>query len=155
MLGAAYLIRLVAYADMKLMWLRWASPLGWVDELQPLTGSRPLLLIPVAAFIAALAAATIVLAGRRDLGASVLPAHDTAVPRTRLVNGPLGLAARLARRGAAGWLAGLAGGGLILGPTAKATEDVFSGQSGGVIAKLGGTTGGASYLGIGSSSSRS
>jgi ABC-2 type transport system permease protein len=148
--GAAYLIRLIAYADMNLMWLRWASPLGWADELQPLTGSRPLVLLPIAGFTAVLAAAAVVLAGRRDLGASMLPASDTAAARTGLLTGPFGLACRLARRGALGWFAGLAGGGLILGLTAKGTETVFSSQSsGGVIAKLGGTTGGASYLGLG------
>jgi ABC-2 type transport system permease protein len=146
--GIAYLIRLIAYADMRLMWLRWASPLGWVDELQPLTGSRPLVLLPVAGLTVALAAAAVILAGRRDLGASVLPARGTAAPRTRLLTGPFGLACRLARRGALGWLAGMAGGGLILGLTAKGTETVFSSQSGGVIARLGGTTGGASYLGL-------
>jgi hypothetical protein len=148
--GAAYLIRLVAYADMRLMWLRWASPLGWVDELQPLTGSRPLALLPIAGFTAVLAAAAIALAGRRDLGASALPAGDTAAARTRLLTGPFGLACRLARRGALGWFAALAGGGLILGLTAKGTEAVFSGQSGGgVVARLGGTAGGAPYLGLG------
>lgn len=147
--GAAYLIRLIAYTSTSLMWLHWASPLGWVDELRPLTGSRPLVLLPVAGFTAVLAVATIILAGRRDLGASMLPASDTAPARTRLLTGPFGLACRLARRGALGWFAGLAGGGLILGLTAKGTEAVFSSQSGGVIAKLGGTTGGASYLGLG------
>jgi ABC-2 type transport system permease protein len=146
--GVAYLIRLIAYTSTSLVWLRWASPLGWADELQPLTGSRPLLLIPIAAFIAVLAAAAVILVGRRDLGASVLPANDTAAPRTRLLNGPLGLAARLARRGAVGWIAGLAGWGLILGLTVKGTEEVFASQSGGVIAKLGGASGGAAYLGV-------
>jgi ABC-2 type transport system permease protein len=29
-------------------WLRWATPLGWVEELRPLTGSRPLALLPIA-----------------------------------------------------------------------------------------------------------
>jgi ABC-2 type transport system permease protein len=146
--GVAYLIRLVAYTSTSLMWLRWASPLGWVDELRPLTGSRPLLLIPVAGFIAVLAAATVILAGRRDLGASVLPARDTAAPSTRLLNSPLGLAARLARRSALSWITGLAAGGLILGLTVKGTEDVFASQSGGVLQKLGGAPGGAAYLGI-------
>lgn len=146
--GVAYLIRLIAYTSTSLMWLRWASPLGWVDELRPLTGSRPLLLLPVAGFIAVLAVATVILAGRRDLGASVLPGSDSAAARTRLLNGPLGLAARLARRGALSWTAGLAGGGLILGLTAKGTETVFSSQSGGVLQKLGGASGGAAYLGI-------
>jgi ABC-2 type transport system permease protein len=147
--GAAYLIRLIAYTSTSLMWLHWASPLGWVDELRPLTGSRPLVLLPIAGFTAVLAVVTILLAGRRDLGASMLPASDTAAARTRLLTGPFGLACRLARRGALGWLAGLAGGGLILGLTAKGTETVFSSQSGGVIAKLGGASGGAAYLGLG------
>ena len=147
-LGAAYLIRLIAYADMSRMWLRWASPLAWVDELRPLTGSRPLLLIPVGVFIAVLAAATVVLAGRRDLGASVLPASDTAAPRTRLLTGPFGLAARLSQRAALGWIAGLAGGGFIIGMTAKASENVWSGNSSGVLTRLGGASGGAAYLGI-------
>lgn len=55
-----------------------------------------------------------------------MPANDTAAPRIRLLNGPLALAARLARRTALGWLAGLAAGGFILGLTAKATADVWS-----------------------------
>ena len=146
--GVAYLIRLIAYTGTSLMWLRWASPLGWVDELRPLTGSRPLLLLPVAGLVAVLAAAAVNLAGRRDLGASVLPARDTAVPSTRLLNSPLGLAARLARRSALSWLGGLVAGGLILGLTVKGTETVFSSQSGGVLQKLGGASGGAAYLGI-------
>ena len=37
--GVVYLIRLIAYTSTSLMWLRWASPLGWVDELRPLTGA--------------------------------------------------------------------------------------------------------------------
>jgi ABC-2 type transport system permease protein len=146
--GAAYLIRLIAYTGTSLRWLRWASPLGWVDELRPLTGSRPLLLAPIAVTIAVLAAVTVILAGRRDLGAGLLPASDTAAPRTKALNSPLGLAARLARRGAIGWLTGLAAGGLILGFTVKGTEDVWASQSGGVVAKLGGTAGGTAYLGI-------
>ena len=93
MFGVAYLIRLIAYTSTSLMWLRWAIPLGWVDEMRPLTGSRPLLLLPIAGFVAVLAAATVILAGRRELEASVLPAGDTAVPRTRLLSSPLGLAA--------------------------------------------------------------
>jgi ABC-2 type transport system permease protein len=147
-LGVAYLIRLIAYTSTSLMWLRWASPLGWVDELRPLTGSRPLVLLPVVGLVAVLTTATVVMAGRRDVGASVLPANDAASPRTRLLTGPFGLSCRLARRGAAGWIAGRAAAGLIFGLTVKGTEGVWASQSGGVIAKLGGAAGGAAYLGI-------
>ena len=146
--GVAYLLRAVAASGTSLRWLRWASPLGWVDELHPLTGSRPLALLPILGATAALAGLTIVLAGRRDLGASVLPTSDTAAPRTRLLTSPLGLACRLDRGTAAGWIAGLGGGGLILGLSTKTMEDVWANQFGGVFARLGGATGGATYLGL-------
>ena len=146
--GVAYLIRLIAYSSTSLMWLHWASPLGWVDELRPLTDSNPLPLIPIAGTVAVLAAMTIVLAASRDLGASVLPARDTAAARTRLLTGSFGLAARLGQRSAIGWVGGLAVGGFILGLTVKATEGVWASQSGGFAEKLGGAAGGAAYLGI-------
>lgn len=147
--GVAYVLRLIAYAGSSLRWLRWASPLSWVDELQPLTDSRPLPLVPISVFITALVAVTVALAGRRDLGASILPAHDTAAPRTRFLDTPLGLAARLDRRMALGWIAGLAAWGFIGGMLTKASEDVWENQSGGVIAELGGATGGEAFLGLG------
>lgn len=147
--AVAYLTRLVAYSDASLLWLHWASPLGWADELRPLTGSRPLLLIPITAFVMVLATATVLLAGRRDLGASMLPANDTATASTRLLTGPIGLAARLTIRSSCTWVAGLAVGGFVLGLTAKGARDLTANRVGGVAAKLGGTAGGTSYLGIG------
>lgn len=146
--GVAYLTRLVAYGDSSLLWLHWASPLGWADELRPFTGSRPLVLIPIAVFIMALAIVAVLLAGRRDLGTSMLPDKDTATASTRLLTGPIGLATRLTIRGACGWAGGLAAGGFVLGLTAKSAEELAANRVGGVAAKLGGTAGGASYLGI-------
>src|SRR4030095_2524756 len=40
-LAGSYLIRMAADSDPGLAWLRWASPLGWIEELRPLTGSQP------------------------------------------------------------------------------------------------------------------
>ena len=37
----AFLLRMVADSGSGLAWLRWATPLGWVEELHPLTGSDP------------------------------------------------------------------------------------------------------------------
>src|SRR5207302_858760 len=42
--GGSYLLRMVADSGSGLGWLRWATPLGWVEELRPLTGSRLLAL---------------------------------------------------------------------------------------------------------------
>lgn len=146
--GLAYLLRAVAYSGTSLRWLHWVTPLGWVDELRPLTGSRPLLLVPIVATIAVLVTVTLVLAGRRDLGAGVLPANDTAAARTRLLNGPLGLAYRLDLRTALGWIAGVATGGLVLGLSTKSVENIWKGSAGGVIQRLGGASGGNAYLGV-------
>lgn len=146
--GVVYLIRAVAYTSTDLRFLRWASPFNWVDEMRPLTGSRPLLVVPIVAFLALVVGATIVLAGRRDLGASILPARDTATARTRLLTSPLGLACRLDLRSAIGWTAGLAGGGLVFGLLTKTSEEVWKNTSGGFIQQLGGASGGAAYLGM-------
>jgi hypothetical protein len=71
-------------------------------------------LVPIVATTATLVTAAIVLTGRRDLGGSILPAADSAAPRTRLLNGPLGLAYRLNPRTTLGWIAGIAAGGVVL-----------------------------------------
>ncbi|ALV33161.1 hypothetical protein AS200_14765 [Streptomyces sp. CdTB01] len=147
--GVAYLLRVVAYSGSSLRWLHWVTPLGWVDELRPLTASRPLVLLPIVGTIVALAALAVVLAGRRDLGASVLPAHDTAIARTRLLNSPLGLACRLTLRTSLGWIAGLSAAGLVLGMSTKTIENIWADtKSTGVIQRLGGASGGAAFLGL-------
>lgn len=146
--GIAYLTRLVAYSSTSLRWLRWASPLGWVDELRPLTASDPVPLIPIVLTITALVAMAIFLAERRDVGAGILPASDVADPRTGLLNGPVGLGYRIGRRTAVGWIAGLAMGGLVVGLITKSTAVAWANQSGGFLQRLGGASGGAIYLGI-------
>lgn len=92
--GIAFLIRVIAYSTTSLRWLHWVSPLGWVDELHPLTGDRLLPLLPIVGIVAVLVALAILLAGRRDLGAGVLPASDAATSHTRFLNSSLGLAWR-------------------------------------------------------------
>ena len=47
-LGVAYAIRMIADAGIGLHKLIWLSPLGWVEELQPLTAPQPLVLVPIA-----------------------------------------------------------------------------------------------------------
>ena len=48
-LGVSYALRMVADSGTGLAWLRWATPLGWVEELQPLTVARPLASLPIVA----------------------------------------------------------------------------------------------------------
>ena len=118
-LGACYSLRLVADSGTSLAWLRWASPLGWAEELQPLTAPRPLALLPIVALTALLGGLAVYLAGRRDLASGVWPSRATAPARTRLLSGPTGLAARLARPAAIGWAVAIAATSLLEGFIAK------------------------------------
>ncbi|MEA2503771.1 MAG: polyether ionophore transport system permease protein, partial [Actinomycetota bacterium] len=79
-LGVAYLLRMVADVSPALGWLRWATPLGWVEEIRPLVGTHLLPLVPIGVFTAGLAVAAVQLAGARDMGDSILPESDTAPP---------------------------------------------------------------------------
>jgi ABC-2 type transport system permease protein len=149
--GVAFVVRMVAASVSGLGWLRWASPLGWIDGLHPLTGSQPLALLPLAALTGVLAWATVHLAGIRDLGVGAFPDHERTTPRTRLLGGPSGLAVRLNRPVALGWLVGFGGMGLLMGLVAKAAADSIA-QSKSLqlaLARAGVHTGGAqAYLGF-------
>ena len=150
-LAASYLVRMVADSDSGLAWLRWASPLGWIEELRPLTGSRPLAFLPIAALVAVLVVVALRVAGQRDLGASALASRDTAKPRTLLLTGQAGLTLRLTRPVIAAWIAVLVVTGLVFGLVAQAAGTALRGAQGieQAIRRLGGTTSGAaSYLGF-------
>jgi len=148
-LGVSYALRMVADSGNGLHWLRWVSPLGWVEELQPLTRPRPLALLPIIAFTAVLALAAVRLAGSRDLAASTLPDRSTAPPRLRLLAGATGLTARLIRPTVIGWGTAIAISALLTGVVAKSAGGTISGSSiHQVLARLGAPgTGVDAYLG--------
>ena len=128
-LGLAYAVRMIADAGVGLHGLIWASPLGWVEELQPLTAPQPLALVPIVGFIAALAIAAVHLAGRRDVGASIVPDRPTRPPHLRLLTGPTGLAVRMVRPTVIGWWVAIAVSGLLYGLIAKSAGSTISGSS--------------------------
>jgi ABC-2 type transport system permease protein len=136
---------MVADSDAGLAWIRWASPLGWVENLRPLTGSQPLALLPIIGFTAAATGAAIAVAGRRDLGAGVLVRRGVVKPNTRLLGGAGGLAVRLERWVALAWALGLGLLALIFGVTAvsvtKADGGVDSVEQ--AVGRIGGQASGA------------
>jgi ABC-2 type transport system permease protein len=150
-LGVSYALRMIADSGAGLAWLRWFSPLGWVEELRPLTDPGPLMLLPIAALVAALAGLAIHLAGTRDLGASVIADRTNARPHTRLLSGPTGLAIRLTRGAVTGWGVSIALLGLTMGLIAKSVGGVLSADAGDreAFAKMGFRgSGAAQYLAI-------
>ena len=117
--AVAYLIRLVADSVSGAGWLRWASPLGWIEELRPLTGARPLALVPIVLLVVGASGLAIALAGRRDAGAAMLARPAPVRARTRLLDSSALLVVRLERWVALAWIGGLALTGAIFGITAR------------------------------------
>jgi len=149
--AAAFLIRTVADSFAGLAWLRWASPLGWVESLHPLTSAQPLALVPIAGLTASAAVAAVVIAGHRDLGAAVLARHRPAQDSTRLLGGAAMLVVRLERWAALAWIGGIALLALIFGMVARSAAGAHLG-AGTVerqVARLGGHQGGATAAWIG------
>jgi len=149
--GVCYALRMVADSGVGLEWLRWATPLGWVELTQPLTGTNWLPLLPTAALVVALCIATVYVAGKRDLGDSVFPDRSSAQLHPRLLNGAAGLCARLMRPTVAAWGAGFAVTALIFGFIAKPAGAALSGNNSinRVLNHLGAHGAGAdAYLGI-------
>lgn len=139
-LGVSFALRMVADTNASLAWLRWLSPLGWVEQLRPLAAPDPWPLLLIAAFVLACGGLSIQLAGRRDLGSSTLSDRSSAPARTGLLSGPLGLGVRLVRPTALAWMAGIAALALIIASetnaATKSLDDSSSARE--VLSRLGG-----------------
>jgi ABC-2 type transport system permease protein len=142
---------MAADSDPSLTWVRWASPLGWIEQARPLTGTAPFALVPIVVLIAGLVVSSLRIAATRDVGASVLASRDRSRPRTLLLGDQAGLTIRLTRPVVVAWIAALAVTGLVFGLVAQAAGTAVRGAEGveEAIQRLGGTaSGAASYLGF-------
>ena len=128
----------------------WVTPLGWAEELQPLTSPRPVAFVPIICFAAATAGAAVLLSGTRDVDGSTLPDRNHAPARLRLLSGQFALSARLSRPTAVAWLCAVGVTGVVLGVIAKQAGATISGSSvHEVFAKLGASgTGARAFLGV-------
>jgi polyether ionophore transport system permease protein len=118
---------IAAIAPAGLEWLRWATPLGWVEELRPFADPQPLVLLLPAATAALLLVAAGVLAVRRDIGSGLLPARESAPPRLRLLRTPAAQALRSERGVLIAWLLGVGAFALLMGVISDAaTPDLIS-----------------------------
>ncbi len=138
--GVAYALRMVADTNQGLHWLMWLSPLGWVEEARPLTHPDPAALLPVLALLIAVTAVTLHLAGTRDAGAASWPGRGSAPPRLALLGGSTGLAVRLMRPAALGWLFAVAAFAVLIGTTTESSAEDAAGSQGirQAIGRLGG-----------------
>ncbi|MGC4942252.1 ABC transporter permease [Kribbella sp. DT2] len=107
-LGAAFLVRAVGDAAQPGgSVVSWFSPLAWIQQTRPFVDLRwwPLLL-PVGVLVATVAVAR-ALAGRRDVGAGLIPARLGRPDAAASLSTPFGLAVRQQRASVIGWAAGL------------------------------------------------
>jgi ABC-2 type transport system permease protein len=115
LVGVLFALRVIADTVGGAGWLRWATPLGWAEEMRPFTGERPLVLIAVLAAGLLMGAAAWRISLRRDLGTGLLAERDTAPASLRLLSSPTAQALRAETTGLAVWIAGVAAFAFILG----------------------------------------
>jgi ABC-2 type transport system permease protein len=127
-LGFFFAVRMVADSSSGFGWLHWAAPLGWIEQLQPLTNPHPFMLVLIFGLAGAMVALAVFLAGARDLGASTMPDRSSSKAHTTLLFGNVGLTIRLIRPTILGWLAGVCAFGLLLGGSAKEAAQSFEGS---------------------------
>jgi ABC-2 type transport system permease protein len=120
--AASLLLRVVADTVGGAGWLRWLTPLGWAEEMRPLTGARPIVvLVPVAATLLLLHLAWR-MAAERDVGTGLIHASDTSPPRLWLLSSPAAHALRSTLGTLAAWAGGIAIFGFILGVVSESVS---------------------------------
>lgn len=140
-LAILLILRVVADTSTGVSWLRWATPLGWSEELRAFAHPQPaVLILPVLVSVALLMLAGKI-ALRRDVGSGLIQARDRTAPRLWLLSSPAALALRGERGSLAGWLFGVGGFAAIIGvisttfTTANLSENLRR-----EIARVGGAT---------------
>lgn len=123
--GVFYVIRLIADTT-NAHWLLNVSPLGWIEKLQPMYGSQPIWLLPIAGFVLVCSGLAIYLAGRRDLGSATFADKDTAKPHYKLLNAPFYAAMRLTRAASIGWIMATVLMAFVYGSLTKGAVKAFS-----------------------------
>ena len=121
-LALAFAVRIVADAVTGAGWLRWASPLGWVELLRPFAGPViAVVLAPVCASAVGLVAATLI-ATRRDLGTGLLSDADSHPPRLGLLGSAWAFSLRRERSALIVWTVAIAVFGCLLGTISGAVS---------------------------------
>ncbi|MGC9669564.1 ABC transporter permease [Planosporangium sp. 12N6] len=140
-LGASYLLR--AVGDTGPTWLTWLSPVGWALRVRPFAGERWWALGLAVALAAVATAAAYTLAGRRDLGAGLLPQRPGPAQAAPGLRSTLALAWRLHRGILIGWVVGMALVGAVLGGAAGGIGDAVgtNQQITDLMARMGGHKG--------------
>lgn len=139
LVAALFVLRVIADTTHGAAWLRWATPLGWAEQLRPFAGAQPIVLLLPAATTALLFVAAGRIAAGRDIGTGVLPARDRADPDRRLFSSTTRQALRDQRSSLLAWTGSVGVFAFILGAVSKSISPAdISKSMRSQIAKLGG-----------------
>lgn len=115
LLGAAFLLRMVANSADSRGWLAWFTPFGWIDQLQPFAADRGwALAVPVGVAVV-LAGGALVMRRGRDTGAALLGESGSQRSRRWALTSPIAFAWRANLGVLVAWAVGVAVWGLMGG----------------------------------------
>jgi ABC-2 type transport system permease protein len=117
-----FLLRMIADTASGVGWLRWATPLGWAEQLRPFAGPQPVVLLLPAAAASLLLLASGRIAAGRDIGTGVLSVRDDSEPHLHLLSSPTAQALRGERPSLLIWLSSVGAFAFILGVIAKSVS---------------------------------
>ncbi|WP_149203015.1 ABC transporter permease [Actinotalea subterranea] len=128
-LGLAYVLRGVGDArQLGGSALSWASPIGWAQQTRAFVDLRWWPLLLCVALAVALTALAYVLAGRRDVGAGLVPARAGRADARPGLLGVAGLSARMERGSVVGWAIGLVVFAVLTGSMGQGIVESFEDQ---------------------------
>ena len=114
-LAVSYVLRMVGNSTDARSWVRWFTPLGWLDLLKPYGAPDLRALVPLLVAPVLLAAVAVLLRAHRDTGGALLSRESGRAARLRYLGGPTAFAWRSNRGVLLGWAAGLAAFAAVMG----------------------------------------
>ena len=114
-LGLSYVLRMFAGSTDPRLWMRWLTPLGWLDVLDPYGTVERWALLPLCAVPVVLVGLALRLRSLRDQGGALLATDADRAPRPQLLGSSLAFAWRSNLAVLVAWAAGLVALGLVMG----------------------------------------
>ncbi len=120
----AFLLRVVSDTQPNLAWLRWATPLGWAEDVHPFTDFDPKGFLPPIAAVAILLWVSLRLWLGRDVGGGLLRSRESRPPRLALLSSPTTLALRGEAFSLGAWIAGTGAFAFVIGVLSASVSEV-------------------------------
>jgi ABC-2 type transport system permease protein len=114
-LALSYALRMVGNSTDARSWVRWFTPLGWLDQLKPYGVADLRALIPLILVPTLLATVAVLLRARRDTGGALLSRESGRRPRMRYLSGATAFAWRSNRAVLLGWAIAIGVYALVIG----------------------------------------